>query len=324
MKAMVLEQIGRPLVLREVPSPQAGSNEVEIDVLACAICRTDLHIIDGDLPHPTLPLILGHQIVGKISKTKGAFAKGDLVGASWLGKTCGSCPFCKSEEENLCDSPRFTGYTLQGGYAEKCVADVSFVFPLSTYDSVELITPLLCSGMIGYRCWKKVPHGKKIGFYGFGSAAHLLMQIALHEKKELFVFTRPGDLDGMKEARVRGAIWAGGSDETPPEFLDGAIVFAPEGALLPVALKGIRKGGIVVSADIHMSDIPSFPYSDLWGEKILTSVANLTRAEGREFLELARKISIKPEVTLFRLEEANLAIEALRKGTIQGSAVLIP
>ncbi|NGX38857.1 MAG: putative alcohol dehydrogenase AdhA [Chlamydiae bacterium] len=322
MRAMVLEKMGSPLVLKEVPSPIPKQNEVEIEVLACAVCRTDLHIVDGELPAPQLPLILGHQIVGRVKSPHSKFQQGDLVGVPWLGKSCGHCYYCTQKQENLCDTPTFTGYTVNGGFAEVVVAHEDYIFPIPKgYDPIQA-APLLCAGMIGYRSLQKVRDAKTIGFYGFGSAAHLLIQVAKHRNQKIYAFTKEGDTKGQKEAMQRGATWAGSSTEMPPEPLDGAIIFAPVGSLIPQALRALRKGGKVVCAGIHMSDIPSFPYDILWGERSIESVANLTRKDGEEFLTLAPKIPIVTEVTTYPLEKANEALDDLREGRISETAVI--
>ncbi len=324
MKAMVLEKVGEPLVLKDVATPTPSQGQVRIKISCCSVCRTDLHILDGELPDIPTPLILGHQIVGRIDSKSNRFQPGDLVGIPWLGKSCGHCLFCKLDRENLCDHPLFTGYTINGGFAEYCIADESFIFLIPVgYPEIQA-APLLCAGMIGYRSLKMTGEAKKIGFYGFGSAAHLLIQVAIHQKKEVYAFTRPGDNQGQEEAKKRGAVWSGDSETPPPESLDAAIIFAPVGSLIPQALRAIRKGGIVVCGGIHMSDIPSFPYDILWGERTLCSVANLTRKDGEEFLALAPKIPIRTEVTTFPLEKTNEALNAVREGTIAGSAVIIP
>lgn len=324
MKAMVLEKVGEPLILQDLPIPKPTQTQVLIKIAACSICRTDLHIIDGELPNIPTPLIMGHQIVGTIDSDSKRFKKGDLVGVPWLGRSCGHCYFCQHQKENLCDNPIFTGYTINGGYAQYCVADEDFIFPIPRgYPEIQA-APLLCAGMVGYRSLKMTKGAKKIGFYGFGSAAHLLIQVAIHQKQEVFAFTRPGDTKGQEEAKKRGAVWAGDSETSAPELLDAAIIFAPVGSLVPTALKAVRKGGIVVCAGIHMSDIPSFPYEILWGERTLCSVANLTRQDGKEFLQLAPKVPIRTEVTKYPLEKANEALKDLKEGNITGSAVLIP
>lgn len=325
MKAMVFEALGEPLKLKEVALPKLDKRDVLIKVLACGVCRTDLHIIDGDLAKPHLPLIPGHQIVGTVEKLgehAHRFKVGDLVGVPWLGWTCEQCLFCLTERENLCDNALFTGYQRDGGYAEYCAADERYLFPLPNTMSATSLAPLLCAGLIGYRAFKMCGPSQRIGFYGFGSSAHILIQLANYLGKEVYVFTRPGDLKGQEFARKLGAKWVGGTDELPPQPLDSAIVFAPVGALMIEALKAVNKGGTVVSAGIHMSDIPSFPYSLLWEERSLTSVANLTRADGVEFLDLAFKAGLQTMITLFPLEEANEALSAMRKGRLKGSAVL--
>ncbi|MBS0629235.1 MAG: zinc-dependent alcohol dehydrogenase family protein [Verrucomicrobia bacterium] len=321
MRAMLLKKIGSPLFLSEEPIPTPLSGQVRIKVEACAICRTDLHILDGELPTPALPLIMGHQIVGIIDSPSKRFQKGALVGVPWLGKTCGVCPFCKQTQENLCNDPQFTGYTMNGGFAEYTCAYEEFVFPLQG-DPIQ-IAPLLCSGMLGYRSLKMAGDAKKIGFYGFGAAAHLLIQIANYHQQQIYAFTRKGDHEGQGQAKKLGAVWAGSSEEPPPDLLDAAIIFAPVGPLVPLALKAVRKGGSVICAGIHMSDIPSFPYEILWGERILRSVANLTRQDGEEFLSLAPKIPLKTQVTTYPLEKVNEALRDLKEGKISGSAVIV-
>lgn len=322
IKAMLLEKIGSPLVLREIPIPIPEKGQVRIKVEACAICRTDLHILDGELPPPPLPLIMGHQIVGTVDTPSKRFKKGTLVGVPWLGKSCGICPYCKRDEENLCDDPKFTGYTINGGFAEYTCAYEDFMFPLE--GTPLQIAPLLCSGMLGYRSLKMAGHAKKIGFYGFGAAAHLLIQVAQYQKQQIYAFTRKGDLEGQKQAKKLGAVWAGDSETPAPEELDAAIIFAPVGKLVPIALKAVRKGGQVICAGIHMSDIPSFPYQILWGERIVRSVANLTRKDGEEFLALATKIPVQTQVKSYPLEKTNEALRDLKEGEISGSAVIIP
>lgn len=330
MRAMVLEKIGEPLVLKEVPCPVPGVHEVLIKVQVCGVCRTDLHIVDGELPHPVLPLIPGHQIVGvieKLGEKVGRYKVGDRVGVPWLGGTCHSCEFCLSERENLCDKAVYTGYMRNGGYAEYCTAHEDYVLKLPEeddaggYDDVHT-APLLCAGLIGYRAFRLAAPAKSIGFYGFGSSAHILIQAIKKLGSEVYVFTRPGDKKTQAFARSLGAKWAGGSDELPPVLLDAAIIFAPVGALYPQALKVVKKGGKVVSAGIHMSDIPAFPYSLLWEERTMTSVANLTRQDGIDFMELVRKVPLELSITVFPLEDANQALEAIRKGELEGSAVL--
>jgi propanol-preferring alcohol dehydrogenase len=325
MRTMVLSQAQQPLELRELPIPQLQETQVLIQVKACGVCRTDLHILDGELTQPKLPLIMGHQIVGIITQTGGKvkkFQPGQRVGVPWLGKTCGHCSYCRKQQENLCDYAQFTGYNLDGGYAEYTVADAQFCFPLADNFSDLQAAPLLCAGLIGYRSYKMTGNAQKIGFYGFGAAAHVLIQVANYFGKEVYAFTRPGDQRSQQFAQELGAVWVGNSTQLPPEPLDAAILFAPVGALVPQALAAVNKGGIVVCAGIHMSDIPSFPYRLLWEERVLRSVANLTRQDGEEFLALAPQIPIQTQVNPFPLEQANEALEALRQGKIDGSVVL--
>lgn len=321
MRAMILEKIGSPLVLKELPIPTPKPNEVLIQVHTCGVCRTDLHIFDGELPNPKLPLILGHQIVGTIvDSTK--FKKGSRVGVPWLGWSCQACEFCLSGRENLCDKARYTGYAYDGGYAEYCIAHEDYIFPIpSNYDDLHA-APLLCAGLIGYRALRLAKSNKTIGFYGFGSSAHLLLQAAKAKGFDVYVFTRPGDKNKQEFAYSLGAKWAGGADDLPPLLLDAAIIFAPDGSLYPQALKAIKKGGKVISAGIHMSDIPSFPYALLWEERSMSSVANLTREDGHEFLKLVEEKPIQVKVTSFDLTEANQALSAIKSGTLDGSAVL--
>lgn len=296
-----------------------------VRVATCAVCRTDLHVVDGELPDPKLPLIPGHQIVGRVEEIGDdveGFSIGDRVGIPWLGWTDGDCIYCRSNRENLCDRARFTGYTIDGGYAEFTVADARYCFHLpDRYNDVE-VAPLLCAGLIGYRSYRKTGNARRLGIYGFGNAAHLIAQIALYERRDLFVFTRPGDKTTQQGAKKLGAKWAGGSDEMPPEKLDAAIVFASVGPLVPVALRALAKGGIVVCGGIHMSDIPSFPYADLWGERVITSVANLTRRDGDEFLEIAPSVPVRTKTETFALDEANAALEKFRAGKLAATAVL--
>jgi propanol-preferring alcohol dehydrogenase len=326
MRAMVLEKIGQPLALRDLPKPKPGHGQLLVRVNTCAVCRTDLHIVDGELPNPKLPLILGHQIVGRveqIGESVDGFATGDRVGIPWLGWTDGDCIYCRSDRENLCDRAKFTGYTIDGGYAGFTVADARYCFHLPPdYGDAE-VAPLLCAGMLGYRSYRKTGDARRLGIYGFGNAAHLIAQVALYQRKEIFAFTRPGDKAGQDAARSLGAVWAGGSDEMPPEKLDAAIIFAPVGALVPAALRALAKGGIVVCGGIHMSDIPSFPYVDLWNERAITSVANLTRRDGDEFLKIAPCVPVKTKTETFRLEEANTALHKFRAGELDGTAVLV-
>ena len=323
---MILERPRQPLRSRDAPKPKLGAGQLLVRVATCAVCRTDLHVVDGELPDPKLPLIPGHQIVGRIQQIgEGVegFSAGDRVGIPWLGWTDGECVYCRSNRENLCDRARFTGYTIDGGYAEFTVGDARFCFHLpERYNDVEA-APLLCAGLLGYRSLRKAGDARRLGIYGFGNAAHLIGQIALYQGRELFVFTRPGDKAGQESARRLGAVWAGGSDEMPPEKLDAAIIFAPVGALVPAALRALAKGGIVVCGGIHMSDIPSFPYADLWGERVICSVANLTRRDGEEFLEIAPRVPVKTQTETFPLAEANTALEKFRSGQLKGTAVLV-
>ena len=324
---MVLERQRQPLRPAELPEPTPGPGQVQLEVRACGVCRTDLHILDGDLTEPKLPLVMGHQIVGIVREAgEGAerFAPGDRVGVPWLGWTDGECRYCRSGRENLCDHAKFTGYDIDGGYAEVAVADERFCFPIPEgYPDLQA-APLLCAGLIGYRALRLVGEAERIGFYGFGAAAHILCQVAVHEGRRVFAFTRAGDKETQAFARDLGAEWAGASDETPPEELDGAIVFAPVGALMTAALRASAKGARIISAGIHMSDIPSFPYAELWEERSLGSVANLTRRDGEEFLPLAPRVPIETEVTVYPLEDANQALDDLRAGRFRGAAVLQP
>jgi alcohol dehydrogenase, propanol-preferring len=316
MRAMVLDKAGSPLRQAELPEPVAGSGQLLIRVHTCGVCRTDLHIFDGELPHPKLPLVLGHQIVGTV------VGEDRRVGIPWLGWTDGECRFCRSGRENLCDDARFTGYDLDGGYAEYTVVDERFCLPLPEgYSGLEA-APLLCAGLIGYRSLRLTGDAERLGLYGFGASAHIVAQVARHEGRRVFAFTRPGDEEGQAFARKLGAEWAGGSDKSPPEELDAAIIFAPVGELVPVALRALARGGSVVCAGIHMSDIPAFPYELLWEERVLRSVANLTRLDGEEFLALALQVPVRTVVEAFPLERANEALERMRSGRIRGSAVL--
>ncbi|MFB3764583.1 MAG: zinc-dependent alcohol dehydrogenase family protein [Methanotrichaceae archaeon] len=328
MRAMVLELPKSPLRLLELPVPHPGPEQILIKVHACGVCRTDLHIVDGELPDPKLPLIPGHEIVGTViqaGEKADHFRPGDRVGVPWLGYTDGTCRYCRSGRENLCDNPRFTGYTLDGGYAEYTVADQRYCFPIpESYNDLEA-APLLCAGLIGYRSYRivaKEGHVERLGIYGFGAAAHIIAQVAVHKGIEVYAFTRPGDTKGQEFARSMGAIWSGGSNDQPPQLMDAAIIFAPVGQLVPAALKAMAKGGVVVCGGIHMSDIPSFPYVLLWEERVIRSVANLTRRDGNEFLKLAPEVPVKTKVMPFPLEEANEALESLREGKIEGAAVL--
>jgi propanol-preferring alcohol dehydrogenase len=326
MRAMVLERPGQPLVLQELPVPEPGPGQVLLRIRACGVCRTDLHIVAGELPGPKLPLVLGHQIVGEVVRAgPGAnrFVPGQRVGVPWLGWTCGECRYCRSGRENLCDRARFTGYTLDGGFAEYTVADERYCFPIPAGYPDEQAAPLLCAGLIGYRALRFAGEAQRLGFYGFGAAAHILTQVAVWQGRTVYAFTRPGDLESQVFARELGAVWAGGSDESPPEQLEAALIFAPVGALVPQALRVVEKGGIVVCAGIHMSDIPSFPYAWLWEERVIRSVANLTRQDGEAFLSLAPRVPVRTAVQLYRLEEANRALDDLRHGRIRGAAVLV-
>ncbi|QIN85295.1 zinc-binding alcohol dehydrogenase family protein [Rubrobacter tropicus] len=325
MRAMILDAPGKPLRAAEAPKPEAGPGQVLVRVRACGVCRTDLHVVDGELPGPKLPLIPGHQIVGVVEETgAGAerFAMGDRVGVPWLGHTDGTCRYCLSGRENLCDAARFTGYEIDGGYAEYATADERFCFPIPDgYPDLQA-APLLCAGLIGYRSLRFAGAAQRLGLFGFGASAHIVAQVAAHQGRRTFAFTRPGDEEGQRFAREVGAEWAGDSDEYPPEELDAAIIFAPVGALIPAALRTVAKGGTVVCAGIHMSDVPSFSYDLLWGERSVRSVANLTRKDGEEFLALAPQVPIQTEVATFLLEEANAALGALRAGETKGAAVL--
>ena len=325
MRAMFLDAPGRPLRAAEIEPPRPGARQVRLRVRACAVCRTDLHVVDGDLPHPKLPLIPGHQIVGSVDEAGPdveTLRTGDRVGVPWLGGSCGACDFCRSGRENLCDDARFTGYQIDGGYAESTLADERFCFPLPAgYPDLQA-APLLCAGLIGYRSLSAAGDARRLGLYGFGAAAHIIAQVARYQGRRVFAFTRPGDVEGRTFALDCGADWAGGSDQAPPETLDAAIIFAPIGALVPVALRAVSKGGTVVCAGIHMSDIPAFPYSLLWGERVVRSVANLTRRDGEEFLKIAPRVPVRTEVRVYPLERANEALQALRAGDVRGSAVL--
>jgi propanol-preferring alcohol dehydrogenase len=327
MRAMVLDKPRQPLQLRDMEKPRPTKGQLLVRIATCAVCRTDLHVIDGELPDPKLPLIPGHQIVGYVEEVgpeiPSSFAIGDRVGVPWLGWTDGECVYCRSNRENLCDRACFTGYTIDGGYAEFTVADARFCFHLpDRYDDVE-VAPLLCAGLIGYRSYRKTGDARRLGMYGFGNAAHLIAQIALYEGRDLFVFTRPGDTETQQSAKVLGAKWAGGSDEMPPEKLDAAIIFASVGPLVPAGLHALAKGGIVVCGGIHMSDIPSFPYADLWEERIITSVANLTRRDGEEFFNIAPRVPVKTNTETFPLEDANIPLDQFRAGQLKGTAVLL-
>jgi len=325
LKAMVLEKQNKPLVLKELPVPEPSDSQVLIKIEACGVCRTDLHIYEGDLKNPKLPLVLGHEIVGNVIKTGKSVKKfkvGDRIGVPWLGKTCGICKYCKNNRENLCVNPGFTGYTIDGGYAEYTVAEAEYCFHIpDNYISTEA-APLLCAGLIGYRSYKKAGDAKNLGIYGFGAAAHIVVQIAKSQGVNVFAFTRPGDTEGQKFALEMGAVWAGDSNTPPPEVLDAAIIFAPVGMLVPEALKRVDKGGIVVCGGIHMSDIPSFPYEYIWHEREIKSVANLTKGDGEEFFKLIETVDIKTEVHTYSLEDANTALQDLKEGAFTGAAVL--
>jgi propanol-preferring alcohol dehydrogenase len=327
MRAMVLERPRTALVLRERPVPEPGPGELLIAIAACGVCRTDLHVVDGDLTQPKLPIVPGHEIVGRVvSAGEGVagFSVGERVGVPWLGATCGVCPYCRGGAENLCDAPVFTGYTRDGGFATHAVADARYCFPLGDGGDDAEIAPWLCAGLIGWRSLSFAGEGERIGLYGFGAAAHILAQVLRWQGRHVFAFTRRGDTAAQNFARTLGAEWAGGSDETPPEELDAAIIFAPVGSLVPAALKAVRKAGRVICGGIHMSDIPSFPYAILWEERQVRSVANLTRADARAFLDIAPKAGVRCEVTRYPLECANEALADLREGRLQGAAVLIP
>jgi len=327
MRAMRLHRPGEPLRLEDVPIPEPAAGQFLIRVHACAVCRTDLHVVDGELSDPKLPIVPGHEIVGAVEALgpgAGRFAIGDRVGVPWLGHTCGVCEYCRRAEENLCDAPGFTGYTIDGGYAECVVADERFCFRIPTVFDDAHAAPLLCAGLIGYRSLKKVGAAHRLGIYGFGAAAHIVAQVARWQGREVYAFTRPGDAGAQRFARDLGATWAGGSNEQPPERLDAAIIFAPVGAVVPIALRALDKGGTVVCGGIHMSDIPSFPYDLLWEERTITSVANLTRADGEEFLALAALVPVRTEIETFPLDQANAVLDRLRSGNVTGAGVLVP
>ena len=324
---MTVETPGRPLVARDIPAPEPGPDDIQVRVLACGVCRTDLHVADGDLAHPGRPVVPGHEIVGEVVRCGARvsrFRPGDLAGIAWLGFACGACHYCASGRENLCRSARYTGWTRDGGYAEYAAADARFAFPLPPGTDPARTAPLLCAGLIGHRAWRMAGDARRLGIYGFGAAGHIVAQVARFSGQQVYAFTRPGDEAAQRFARALGAIWAGGSGDAPPEPLDAAILFAPVGALVPAALRALAPGGTVVCAGIHMSDIPSFPYALLWEERVVRSVANLTRADGDAFLALAPRVPVHCEVTPFPLEEANEALDRLRSGRLEGAAVLLP
>src|SRR5499427_3841459 len=327
MRAMVLERPRTPLVMRERSAPEPGSGEILLEVAACGVCRTDLHVVDGELPNPKLPIVPGHEIVGRVAALGpgvAGVAVGERVGVPWLGFTCGVCPYCRADRENLCDDPRFTGYTRDGGYATHTLADARFCFPLPAEADPIALAPLLCAGLIGWRSYRMAGPGENLGIYGFGAAAHILAQVAVWQGRRVHAFTRPGDGAAQAFAKSLGARWAGGSDEMPPEPLDAAILFAPVGALVPAALRAVKKGGRVVCGGIHMSDIPQFPYHILWEERQILSVANLTRQDAHEFLEIVPRAGVTTQVTRYPLAHANEALADLREGRLQGAAVLMP
>jgi len=326
MRAMRMTQAGAPLMLQHIPVPQPKPGEVLIRVDACAVCRTDLHVVDGDLTAPTLPLIPGHEIIGHVVASGGGqtpFAAGVRVGVPWLGWTCGACAYCRSGHENLCAQAQFTGYTRDGGFAEYCVADARYCFPIPDTFSDEAAAPLMCAGLIGYRAYGKIGDAKRLGLYGFGAAAHILAQVAIHDGREVYAFTRGGDTKGQDFARALGCVWAGASDTAPPEPLDAAIIFAPVGALVPAALKTLRPGGVLICAGIHMSDIPSFPYHLLWSERLIQSVANLTRSDGAAFLRVAPQVPVHTTTQRYPLSAVNAALDDLRHGRFEGAAVIV-
>ncbi len=326
MRAMVLRAQGEPLEPTELPDPVAGPGELRLQVHVCGVCRTDLHVVDGDLTEPRLPLVPGHQIVGRVLEVGPhveGFSPGDRVGVPWLGGSCGHCRFCRSGRENLCEQARYTGYQRDGGFAEQCVADARFCFPIPGDYPDQQAAPLLCAGLIGYRAYRLAGEGRRLGLYGFGAAAHILIQVARHQGREIYAFTRPGDERSQEFARSLGAVWAGSSDDPAPEPLDAAIIFAPVGELVPAALRAVDRGGVVVCAGIHMSDIPSFPYSILWQERVLRSVANLTRRDGDEFLALAPRVPVRTTVHPYPLAQVNEALDDLRAGRFEGAAVVV-
>jgi alcohol dehydrogenase, propanol-preferring len=324
---MVLDRPGTPLRLADLPVPQPGAGEILVKVSACGVCRTDLHVVDGELTEPALPIVPGHEVVGHVVAA-GAdverFRMGERVGIPWLGWTCGVCSYCRTERENLCDTPKFTGYQINGGYAEYALADARYCFPIQGDYSDAEAAPLMCAGLIGYRSLALARKAERLGIYGFGAAAHIVAQVARHRGQQVYAFTRPGDDQAQAFARDLGAVWVGASDQRPPEPLDAAIIFAPVGALVPAALEAVGKGGVVVAGGIHMSDIPSFPYRILWGERVVRSVANLTRRDAEDFLALAPRVPVRTEIQTFPLEHANEALTCLREGRLRGAAVLLP
>ena len=326
MRAMVLTGRRRPLELKDVECPAPGPGQLLIRVSTCAVCRTDLHVVDGDLAGPKLPLIPGHEAIGQVAGLGAGVTgieAGARVGVPWLGWTCGTCHYCRSGRENLCDSARFTGYTLDGGFADYMVADYRYCFPIpDSYSDIDA-APLMCAGLIGHRAYRMAGDARRIGLYGFGAAAHIIAQVAVHDGREIYAFTKPADDKAQSFARDLGAVWSGGSDKPPPERLDAAIVFAPVGALVPEALRQVEKGGTVICAGIHMSDIPGFPYKDLWEERVVRSVANLTRADGEAFLEIAPRVPVKTQTHAYPLDKANQALDDLRHGRFEGAAVLV-
>ena len=327
MRAMVLREAGRPLALETVPQSEPASAQIRVQVAACAVCRTDLHVVDGELNQPKLPLIPGHEIIGAVDAIGpgvSGIGIGERVGIPWLGQTCGRCEYCRSGRENLCDAARFTGYTIDGGFAEYAVADHRYCFPIPDSYSDTEAAPLMCAGLIGFRSLRAAGDARRLGLYGFGAAAHIIAQVAVHQGREVFAFTKPGDTETQDFARSLGAVWAGGSDEAAPRALDAAIIFAPVGGLVPTALRAVDRGGTVVCAGIHMSEIPAFPYGILWQERVVRSVANLTREDGEAFLRIAPEVPVITAVTPYRLERANDALDDLRHGRFEGAAVLIP
>jgi len=327
MRAMVLERPGAPLVMRERPVPAPGRGEILVEVEACGVCRTDLHVVDGELPDIRCPIVPGHEVVGRVAAAGegvAGLAPGTRVGIPWLGSTCGVCPYCRAGRENLCDRPVFTGYTRDGGFATHSLADARYCFALPGAADAAALSPLMCAGLIGWRSYRMAGDGAALGIYGFGAAAHILAQVAVWHGRRVYAFTRAGDAAAQAFARSLGAVWAGASEARPPEPLDAAIIFAPVGALVPIALRAVKKGGRVVCGGIHMSDIPSFPYRILWEERQVVSVANLTRADAHEFLAVAPTVRVKTEVVRYPLAEANAALDDLRGGRLQGAAVLVP